>query len=224
MTEHDLTFFRYCFSLGLVKPSFLEIGSAKVQGAVPNLCETARALGMRETFGVDLDRGPGVDAVFDFSVPAEQFKQTWTAGKFSSVGVFNVLEHTFDPFVVLQNASYCLNDSGTLLVAVPAVWPLHNYPGDYVRIMPQWYTEFARRTQLTIHPDAFCWLSAFGLASIEKRRPASDAAEIPGWHNSGRAISPARYWRSRLVHKLFNTYGRSHWATHAAIGVAFSRT
>ena len=86
----------------------------------------------------------------------------------------------------------------------------------------QWYTEFAKRTQLTIHPNAFCWLSEFGITNIDNRRPQSDAM-IPAWQNVGRANSPLKYWRSRIVHKLFKTYGRSHWATHVAIGVAFSK-
>jgi hypothetical protein len=133
--------------------------------------------------------------------------------------VFNVLEHTFDQITVLSNALSCLAESGTLLVVTPAIWPLHNYPGDYHRLLPDWYHQFAELHGLKLVDDHFCWLSQFGIEPI-----FSFETEFPTYRSRRIKGSPTRYWMSRIEHRVLNTYGRSHWATHTAIGAALVRT
>jgi hypothetical protein len=215
MTPNDAGWFTRCYHAGLVKDRMLEVGSAKVQG-VPNLCDIARDLGVSETKGADISSGIGVDVIFDFGIKPEKFKEQWSFGKFSTVSVFNVLEHTFDPITVLTNALSCVESEGTLLVITPSIWPIHNFPFDYNRLLPDWYRTFAERNSIKLVDQHFCWLSEFGTETIGK-----DSNSFPTYISRAKKISPFRYWTSRGGHKLLNTYGRSHWANHSAIGAAF---
>lgn len=221
MTELDILYFKLCCALGLIRAPFLEVGSAKIHGeAVPNLCDLARDLNIEDVTGVDLARGSGVDFCFDFSVSQDVFQHLWSRGKFSTVCVFNVLEHTFDPITLLSNAARCVEAGGSLVVTAPAVWPLHDFPGDYLRLMPHWYEEFSRRFDLLLVREAFYWLSSVGTVKVGEFTSHGEY-QLPNYRNLGRTRAPARYWVSRLAHRVFNTYGRTHFATHTAIGAAF---
>lgn len=220
MTGNDRLFFQHCYQLRLVRSPLLEIGAAKVQSGIQNICDLARSLGIDSVVGVDLCEGPGVDFIFDFSIDSVNFSKTWSRGFFSTVAIFNVLEHTFDPLVVLQNALNIVEPGGTVLVVTPAIWPIHNYPADYVRLLPNWYEEFAKRNGITLVPDTFCWLSEFGITRIHNLVMDKNYV-FPSFLNLGKASSSWRYWISRIVHRVFNTYGRSHSFTHNAIGAAF---
>jgi hypothetical protein len=167
--------------------------------------------------GVDMAPLDGVDLVFDFGLRQEEFQKQWRSGQYSTVCIFNVLEHTFDPLTVLTNGLSCVDTGGTLLVVTPSIWPIHNYPGDYNRLLPDWYVEFARRNNLKLAERHFCWLSQFGIETID---PTSDIS-FPTYMSREHSSNKLRYWISRVGHKALNTYGRSHWATHAAIGAAF---
>ena len=209
MTPIEAEWFRRCHTAGLVHEPFLEVGSARIQG-VPNLCDEARSLALRNVTGADLAPGDGVDLTVDFASGSLE-------ARFQTVCVFNVLEHTFDPLTVLRNCLSCVAPGGTLLVVTPAIWPLHRYPIDSCRLLPDWYETFAARAGIELLPEHFCWLSEFGIETIG---PAANASD-PTFQSRARRTAPARYWTSRIVHKLFDTFGRSHWATHTAIGVAF---
>lgn len=218
MTEWDVQWFRRCHAAGLVRNKMLEVGAAKVQG-IPNLCEIANDLGVKSTTGVDMTQFAGVDIIFDFGLAPDLFSREWRSGKFATVCIFNVLEHTFDPLTVLTNALSCVDDIGTLLVVTPSVWPIHSYPSDFNRLLPDWYLEFSRRNKLKLLENEFCWLSQFGIESIE----LTSEPTLPGFLTRGQMDSRFRYWVSRIGHKFLNTYGRSHWATHSAIAAAFVR-
>jgi SAM-dependent methyltransferase len=217
MTDRDVEWFKRCHAAGLIKGRMLEVGAARIKGD-PNLCDYARQLGVTETTGADLDRYDGVDVVADFGLSPEAFNAQWQLDRFSTVCVFNVLEHTFDPVTVLTNCVSCVEGGGRLLVVTPSVWPLHSYPGDFNRLLPDWYVTFAKRNNLELLEKHFCWLSEFGIETIS---PTPEPT-LPSFL-SRRNASPLRYWVSRTGHKLLNTYGRSHWATCSAIGAAFLR-
>ncbi len=226
MTPIDIEYFQFCFKLGIVRGPFLEVGSAKVQLAhnMPNLCEVAHSLGIHDTLGVDLQQAPGVDVVCDFSAPPDEFRPAWSCGAFESVAIFNVLEHTFDPIGVMRNALQCVRPGGSLIVVTPAVWPIHSHPGDFTRILPNWYEEFATRYRLDLIDRGFCWLSSFGIQGIGDLRNDSGEYQYPTFLNSGRAHAKLRYWTSRVVHRAFDTYGRNHTMQHVAVGAAFRRS
>lgn len=220
MTHLDVLYFKLCYKCNVIRSPFLEIGSAKVQDNLPNLCDLAKESNIQEFKGADLSFSKGVDIQFDFSIDTIEFTKTWSHGKFSTVAIFNVLEHTFDPISVLRNALFCVEPGGTLLVITPCIWPLHDYPYDYLRINPHWYEEFAKRFNLKLYPDLFCYLSNFGIIKIDSLRE-EEQYRYCTFHNSAKLQSPFKYWRSRVIHYIFNTYGRSHGFTHLAIGAAF---
>lgn len=217
MVAEDYRFFLHCHRLGFAQGPLLEIGSAAIEGQGGNICQQAHKLGISETFGVDLAPGPGVDSVVDFSVPCREF--AWQFSRFNTAVLFNLLEHTFDPITITRNAARCLNPGGSMLFVVPSVWPLHDFPRDYCRLNPHWFEEFAARYDLTIMREAFCWLSGFGMVPVD-RLSAGAQYELPSFLNLGKAHSKVRYWRSRAIHRIFNTFGRSHWYGHCAIGCA----
>lgn len=47
-----------------------------------------------------------------------------------------VLEHTLNPQRVIDECHRVLKPGGTLIVTVPSVYPVHGYPGDFWRFMP----------------------------------------------------------------------------------------
>lgn len=216
MTNNDIDFFNWCLADGLVRGKFLEVGSAKVQG-MENFCDRARRAGLNETIGVDIQEFAGVDAVADFGLKQDAFEEQWKFGKFDTVCIFNVLEHTFDPITVLANAVSRLEKGGHLIVASPVIWELHSYPGDFVRLLPNWYERFAEQYGLNLLQRYFCWLSEFGIQEIY----AGEEPEFPTYLSKSRKASRFRYWTSRIVHKAFNTYGRTHWYNPSEVAVVF---
>lgn len=219
MVDNDLSYFQLCMNASWVKTPFLEVGSAIVQDhAVSNLCQLVATSGLRPCIGTDLHSGKGVDFVSDFGLQHGDFVQKWTHGVFNTVAIFNTLEHTFDPITVLQNVLSCVAPGGTMIVVAPCAWQLHDFPKDYVRLLPHWFEEFAQLHGLTIVRDRFCFISEFGIMPIDSLRQGSQYA-LPNYHNS--APHSYRYWLSRGVHRFFNTYGRSHRLTYSAIGCVY---
>ncbi len=216
MTNTDVEWFKQCCDSGLVKGNLLEIGAARIKGA-SNLCDFAKGYGVRTVTGADIEKYDGVDVVADFGVAVKDFEVGWTWGQYETVCIFNVLEHTFDPITVLANALSCVKTGGTLLVVTPSIWPIHNYPKDYIRLLPDWYVEFAKRYNVTINGNEYYWLSNFGIECVN----VIDTSTFPSFLTRRAQSSRLRYWISRISHKLLNTYGRSHWGVNSAIGIVF---
>jgi len=218
VTDRDIEYFNLCNQAGFIKGSVLEVGAAKVQGR-DNLCEICKTVGVVKTVGADLALGEGVDLVVDFGKEPRVFDSEWSGDQYDTVFVFNVLEHTFDPVTVLRNAMQCVAKGGSLIVVAPTVWPIHHFPKDHCRLLPDWFREFSRRNGMDLVETLFCWLSEFGVKPMD----GDDSSKMPSFTKTPAGISWPRYYISRICHKLFNTYGRSHWATHSAIGATFVR-
>lgn len=84
------------------------------------------------SIGVDLEHGFGVDVVADLE---EELPHG--LGRFDHIECTSVLEHSPRPWLLCANLQRLLVDGGTILIAVPWVWRVHNYPGDYFRFTEQ---------------------------------------------------------------------------------------
>jgi hypothetical protein len=219
LVGNDLKYFQLCMNAGWVKAPFLEVGSAVVDDhAASNLCQLVAASGLSPCLGTDLHSGKGVDFVSDFGRQHSDFVQNWVHGFFNTVAVFNTLEHTFDPITMLKNVLSCVAPGGTIIVVAPCAWQLHDFPKDYVRLLPHWFEEFAQLHGLAIVRDRFCFISEFGVVPIDSLKQGSQYV-LPNYLDS--ASRDYRYWSSRVVHRFFNTYGRSHRLPHSTIGCIF---
>jgi SAM-dependent methyltransferase len=79
--------------------------------------------------GVDIEPGPGVDLVHDIEQPLPD-----RLGQFRHIDCCSVLEHVERPWLAAANLEAALAPGGTIVLSVPFVWRVHNYPGDYWRI------------------------------------------------------------------------------------------
>jgi SAM-dependent methyltransferase len=208
MTGRDVEYFRHCHGRGLVRGPFLDVGSMKVNEGIENLRDLALSLGVERALGCDFAAGPGVDVIADFSRPAADFRRDWSHGRFATVAIFNVLEHTFDPVTVLDNALSLVEPGGTLLAVIPSIWPIHNFPVDCLRFNPDWFRQYAVSRGVGLAEDDFHWLSEdFGLVPVGRlRRDGLDY--YPSFHRLGR---PALLRLTYAVNRLFPTYFRTHW-------------
>jgi len=139
-----------------------------------------------------------------------------SAAPFGSVLVLNVLEHTFDPLRVLDNAVSLLKPGGRCAIVTPSIWPLHNYPMDTWRILPNLYEEYARRKGLLLDRGSFEYV---GKGAVEKFRDGSGNYQYPP-----QCGSAARLLWSRAVHKLLNTFGKGmFFPSHVAVGALLQK-
>jgi len=192
----DLEYVRRVLAAKLISGPVLELGAGYGGLTTRELIE---ADGHRY-YATDLAPGPGVDFAGDFERPdvVEVFREV---APFGSVLILNVLEHTFDPIRVLDNAVKLLRSGGSLVVLTPAVWPLHNFPMDVWRILPNFYEEYAKRRSLRLLPQSFEFI---GYGPIDDFAVAKSIYAFPKPGKPG-----LRRFFGRAIHKAFNTFGRS---------------
>jgi hypothetical protein len=190
---------------GIIRGPCLELGAG-----IPE--HSAKAvLAKRGIDYVGTDLAGEVDVIADFTERAS-VSHAFVGRRFATALLFNVLEHTFDPIRVLDNVFELIADSGICVVLTPTVWPIHSYPMDCWRILPDFYVEYAMRRRHELLWDTFEFV---GHRPIVRR--GDRCFELP---KPGR--SPLHGYYSRAVHKLLNTAGRgmlmpSHVATAVAI-------
>ncbi len=160
--------------------------------------------------GTDMEAGPGVDIAANIE-SADDMMALAAAGPFGAVLILNVLEHTFDPIRILDNARTLVKPGGALVVLTPAVWPLHSYPMDTWRILPDFYREYAKRKGMRLLKEGFEFV---GFGPVDAFIESSRAPSFP---------PPAKTaWKmlwGRTVHKAFNTFGRAMFQpSHVAVG------
>jgi SAM-dependent methyltransferase len=161
-------------------------------------------------FGTDLHAGSGVDVVANFEHP-EEMAAFRHLGPFGTLLILNVLEHTFDPIRVLDNARSLLKPGGALAVLTPAIWPLHNFPMDTWRILPNFYEEYARRRNMRLVLDHFEYV---GFGAVARFRDEDARYSFPP---PSQVVWKRLY--GRVIHKAFNTFGRSMFhPSHVAVG------
>lgn len=210
MTENDLTYIRKLLDAGVILHPVLELGAGYGGSTSRNLVESAGFAYQ----GTDIAAGPNVDYIADFE--SEDCGAGFPEEKFGTVFVLNVLEHVFMPIRVLDNAIDLVRPGGRVVTITPCNWPVHSYPKDCQRLLPDWFDEYARRRpnlKLLEHHFEF-----IGRGRVENHIRAGERQLPLPWSGKWEAIY------NRIVHKVFNTHGRSQWsASHVAIGAIFEK-
>jgi len=210
MTRNDLEYVKSLLSKGLIDGPVLELGGG-YGGATCRELVQSTGLAYEST---DIAAGIGVDFVADFE--ADDCAQRFTHNQYGCVLVLNVLEHVFEPIKVLDNAISLLRPDGKVVTITPCMWPIHSYPIDCQRLLPDWFISFNKRRQHVYLLDAVFEFVGYGPISAFNQ---SGECQLPSpWRsNIGR-------WYSKAVHKLFNTSGRRQWGeSHVAIGAVFAK-
>lgn len=212
LTKADLEFMRMLISGGLCADSVLELGGGYGGSTCKELIESSG----KRYFATNMYPASGVDIVADFET-GEGVDDVASAGPFGTVLVLNVLEHTFNPIAVLDNVVRVTERGGTIVAIAPAVWPIHNFPIDCCRLLPDWYRHYAAKRGLMLKNELFCYLEG-GAVDAFRSPDGQDNFPPPAFNRPN-----LRLW-SRAVHRLLNTFGRgmAH-QSHLAIGVAMQR-
>jgi len=197
MLQEDVDFLKSALLKGHVQSPCLEMGVG-LEGV--NTKELLEENGI-EYRGTDITNGDWIDYVIDFEEPIESIKsKIHDAREFKSIICFNVLEHVFDPIRILDNIMSLLAPGGTCLLVAPAVWPLHSFPIDCWRILPDFYVEYAKRNNHILLEECFEYV---GKGNLNKHVDPEEGYQLP---HPGK--SKNHHLWSRIVHKLFNTAGR----------------
>ncbi len=209
MTGLDIEYFEELSHLGLIKGRVLEMG-AGYGGAT--LKSNAQKLGL-EYFATDMVAHSGVDYVADFEERSSM--GVFGDNKFDACLVMNVLEHVMNPLAVLDNVVHLTAAGGAIVVVTPAMWPIHNFPVDCQRLMPDWYILYAQKRGIALHRDSFKFL---GYGPVWQYRTAS------GYQLPMRSRRSAYHAWSRAIHKFFRTSGYGVWAApYVLIGAVFQK-
>ena len=123
----------------------LEVGSFNVNG---NCKSFIKRQGI-SYLGCDIKEGPDVDLVCDMT-KAKEVRSKFKESSFDLIICMNVLEHVFKPIDVLDNMKSLLKGRGYLLVVVPLVWDLHNYPADFYRLNPDFFIAYSQNAKLEV--------------------------------------------------------------------------
>jgi SAM-dependent methyltransferase len=101
---------------------------------------------------------------------------------FDSVCAFHVIEHTPQPSRVMAEAARVLRPNGTLLVAVPFMWGIHEAPRDFYRFTPYALRDLYARAgliQVAIEPLCGYWATASLRLSYALARFARGPLRVP---------------------------------------------
>lgn len=104
----------------------VDIGSLDVNGSYRPLIDPPF-----KYVGVDLTLGPNVDHVM-----SSEFSTGLPAGFASAVISGQCLEHCTNPFLLVSEMFWICEPGGPVLICAPWVWPIHRYPIDCWRFLP----------------------------------------------------------------------------------------
>ncbi|MGI8807853.1 MAG: hypothetical protein ACR2KK_08445 [Acidimicrobiales bacterium] len=217
----DFSYLRRVIGAGEVRGPVLEIGSRDHQGGVGNAKETCEAAGLSWE-GTDIDAGPGVDFTLDIldREAVGAIDRRW-----SSVLLFNLLEHVYEPAIALRHAVSLVEPGGAAVVVGPSVWQLHDFPRDYWRPMPDFFSEFARRHELTLVEEHFCWLLEQNerIIPIDSLTTTSGQKQFPGRKTAVEVFGTFRATASRYIHRALHLTGQVMHFPQVGIGVVLRK-
>ena len=219
-TAGDFIFLEHLIHGRLLRGDVLELGSYNRQGGDwGNAKVTIERSGLRWQ-GADLEAGPGVDFMLDVLDPnaIAAVPRRW-----DGVLVMNLLEHVYDPIRAMESA-LCLVGSGGSLVAVgPAVWELHDFPGDYWRPLPDFFLEFARRNRCEVPENGFRWIVSDRLVDVNGLTRGEQKV-LPSSHTARALWGSTKTYRSKLLHRAGRTFGRNLFFPYVGLGVCLLRS
>jgi len=211
MVGADLQYVRELMNKSSITGPVLELGTGYGGSTCKDLIQSA---GMHY-YGTDLFEASTVDFVADFE-RTDQLQALRGVGGFGTILILNVLEHCFEPIKILDNAASLLLPNGRLVVLTPAIWPLHNYPMDAYRLLPNFYEEYAKRRTLTLEATGFEYV---GFGNVESFRNDDKSYAFPPPQTPR-----SRHNYSRSIHKLFNTCGRAmFFPSHVAVAAVLQK-
>ncbi|MEX2561560.1 MAG: methyltransferase domain-containing protein [Pirellulales bacterium] len=106
-----------------------EFGAYQVEGQEP-IADLRPFFAGQAYVGCDLRPGPGVDRLEDLAA------LSLSDGSASTIICVETLEHVFEARRGVEEMMRVLAPGGTLLVAAPLDFRIHDYPGDYWRLTP----------------------------------------------------------------------------------------
>jgi SAM-dependent methyltransferase len=126
MIDRTLTWIEETNEEHKIQPArILDIGSRDTNGSPRPLFPDS------EYTGIDIHEGAGVDIVMDAHMLFKHFDEN----HFDAVLCLNLLEHATNPWRVMRQIEFVLEDGGYLYVSVPAIgFPYHGSPKDYWRM------------------------------------------------------------------------------------------
>ena len=169
-----------------------------------------------EYYSTDIVQSPGLDYVADMS-DSLNVARVFAGKQFGAVFVLNVIEHVFEPLKVLDCSLSLVRDGGVLVVIAPVLWSIHNYPKDYCRFLPNWFEGYADSRGCQLMSDTFFYL---GYGRVDEFHDGNGVYSYP---YPAKAKSYC-YYKSKAIHKVFNTFGRGMNAPGSlAIGVVYKK-
>lgn len=205
MTSADLIYIKRLVDERVINGPVLELGA----GYGGETCKQLIAGEGLSYHTTDIVPSVGVDYVANFE-SADILEYFPNNPRFRSVLILNVLEHTFNPIHVLDNARKLLCQGGALVIVTPCIWPIHDYPIDCYRLLPNFYEKYAESRQMYLDRQRFEYLG-HGLIASNIEEAGKYRFPLPA-----QGIS---HWKSRIIHRVFNTFGRGMSApSHVAIG------
>ena len=212
MTDGDARYVQALLDGSVLQGPVLELGA----GYGGSTCRKLIGDAGLEYFATDVVASEGVTYVADFS-DQENVARVFGDTRFGCVLVLNVLEHTFVPTQVLDCALGLVKTGGKCVVITPALWPLHNYPIDACRLLPDWYERYASTRGCTLQAECFDFIG-YGNLSKFRDQDGQYSFPLPSAGNTFKHL-----W-SRIIHKAFNTHGRGMaFPSHVAIGAVFRK-
>ena len=211
----DFAFLEYLIDRQLLRGRVLELGSYNRQGGdFGNAQATMRRRGLSWQ-GADIERGPGVDFTLDILDLDEVARIT---ERWDGVLVMNLLEHVYDPIRALEGALRLVSPGGSLIVAGPTVWQLHDFPADYWRPMPDFFLEFARRHGCEVPQDGLRWIVLDRLVEVDRLTTGGQKL-LPSTFTARSIWAPTKVVRSKLLHRVGRTFGRDVFFPYVGLGV-----
>ena len=210
MTNNDKVYLQKAIENGFIKKSCLEIGSALEWCSFVPFLKKYNI----DASGLDIVEGKYVNYIINLEFNHSEIEKVVNK-TFDTIICFNTLEHIFNPVKVLENLTNMLNKNGTLLISTPVMWPIHGYPSDFHRPLPNFYEEFAKRYNFEIFPEYFQYL---GFGPISNYRGEGKTGFPTPLHHG------FKFMKDKLIHKIFNTFGREYlYPNHLAIAITLRK-